>query len=133
MQRGAVVYVRVSSQQQVGNFSLDVQEQVCGDYCRAQGWPVLHLFREEGQSARSVDRVQLNALLDYCRLNKQAIAAVVVHSLSRWSRETGDHFMLRNLLRRWGIALRSATEAIDDTASGELVEGVHAVLARFEN
>jgi DNA invertase Pin-like site-specific DNA recombinase len=117
MRREAVVYVRVSSAQQVGNYSLEVQDAACRAYCRSQDWPVLRVFREEGESAKTADRTQLNALLDFCRVNKARIAAVVVHSLSRWSRDTRDHYALTGLLRTWGIALRSATEAIDDTAS----------------
>lgn len=131
--RGAVVYVRVSSAQQVGNFSLDVQDAACRVLCAREGWPVMRVFREEGESAKTADRTRLIELMDYCRQNKARIAAVVVHSISRWSRDTSDHFELTKLLRGWGIALRSATEAIDDTPSGELMEGVHAVLARFDN
>src|SRR5258706_9988250 len=133
MQRAAIIYVRVSSQQQVGNFSLAAQEQACRDYCRREGWPVARVFREEGESAKSVDRTALTALLDFAREHQRDVAAVVVHSVSRWSRETADHFAMIRLLKQWGIKLRSVSEPIDDTASGELMEGIHAVLAKFEN
>src|SRR5437867_1001718 len=134
MRRAAVVYVRVSSARQVENYSLSVQEQACRDYCRTQGWDVARVFREEGESAKSTDRTQLTALLDYCREAKAQLVAVVVHSLSRWSRDTGDHYALRTLLAKWGIALRSATEQmIDDSAEGELIEAVVAGMARYEN
>lgn len=134
MQRGAVVYVRVSSQQQVGNYSLEVQEDACRASCRDQGWPVARVFREEGESARSADRTQLTALMDYCRENRSQLVAVVVHSMTRWSRDTHDHYALRGLLLKWGIALRSATERmIDDSPEGELMESLVAGMARYEN
>jgi DNA invertase Pin-like site-specific DNA recombinase len=41
--------------------------------------------------------------------------------------------MLRSILTSRGIALRSVTEKIDDTAEGKLMEGVLAVLAQFDN
>ena len=133
MRRSALVYVRVSSQRQVENFSLGVQEQACRAYCRTQGWQVARVFREEGESAKSADRTQLSALLDYCREHKTTIAAVVVHSLSRWSRDTRDHFALTGLLLKWGMTLRSATEPISDEPEGELMEAVIAGVAKYEN
>ena len=44
-----------------------------------------------------------------------------------------DHFALRSLLKSLGISLRSATEPIDDTSTGELMEGVLAAFAQFDN
>jgi DNA invertase Pin-like site-specific DNA recombinase len=133
MSRSAVVYVRVSSSRQVENYSLDVQEDACRGYCRSNGWPIARVFREEGESAKSADRTQLTALMDYCREHRAQIAAVVVHSMSRWSRDTGDHFALRGLLAKWGIALRSATEQmIDDSPEGELIEAVVAGVSKYE-
>jgi DNA invertase Pin-like site-specific DNA recombinase len=133
MQRSAIIYTRVSSQQQVGNFSLDVQEEACRAYCRAKGWPVLKVFREEGESATTSARTQLNLLLDFACDRKREIAAVVVHSVSRWSRDVRDHFNLTAALSRWGIALRSATEPIDESAEGQMTEGFLSVVAKYEN
>ena len=61
MSRSALIYVRVSSQQQVGNFSLEVQEEACRAYCHAKGWPIARVFVEEGQSAKTTERTQLKA------------------------------------------------------------------------
>src|SRR5271166_4523641 len=57
--RYAIIYTRVSTGRQVENASLDTQEQVCKDYCARQGWAVLRVFREEGESAKTADRTQL--------------------------------------------------------------------------
>ena len=40
---------------------------------------------------------------------------------------------LRSHLKSLGISLRSATEPIDDTATGKLMEGVLASFAQFDN
>jgi hypothetical protein len=42
-------------------------------------------------------------------------------------------FALRSLLQSVGISLRSATEPIDDTSTGKLMEGVLAAFAQFNN
>jgi site-specific DNA recombinase len=44
-----------------------------------------------------------------------------------------DHFALRSHLKSLGISLRSATEPIDDTSTGKLMEGVLASFAQFDN
>ena len=66
---GAVIYVRVSTKEQTENLSLPTQLRACEEYCR-QGYEVLERFHEEGESAKSTDRSQLQNLLTSCRLNK---------------------------------------------------------------
>jgi site-specific DNA recombinase len=57
----------------------------------------------------------------------------VVFNLTRFAREKYDHVALRAHLKSLGISLRSATEPIDDTATGKLLEGVLAAFAQFDN
>jgi DNA invertase Pin-like site-specific DNA recombinase len=42
-----------------------------------------------------------------------------------------DHVAIRALLRRCGVVLVSVTENLEETASGRLVEGIHALMAKF--
>ncbi len=130
---GAVIYVRVSTKEQTENLSLPTQLRACEDYCRRQGYEVLERFHEEGESAKSADRSQLQNLLRYCRLNKGRVHFVVVFNLTRFARDKYDHFALRSHLQSLGISLRSATEPIDDTSTGKLMEGVLAAFAQFDN
>jgi site-specific DNA recombinase len=57
----------------------------------------------------------------------------VVFNLTRFARDKYDHFALRSHLNSLGISLRSATEPIDDTSTGKLMEGVLAAFAQFDN
>jgi DNA invertase Pin-like site-specific DNA recombinase len=68
-------------------------------YCRRQGYEVLERFHEEGESAKSTDRSQLQNLLTYCRLNKGRVHFVVVFNLTRFARDKYDHFALRSHLQ----------------------------------
>src|SRR5512139_1545072 len=89
---GAVIYVRVSTKEQTENLSLPTQLRACEEYCRRQGYEVLERFHEEGESAKTADRSQLQVLLKYCRTNKGKIHFVVVYNLTRFAREKFDHF-----------------------------------------
>ena len=130
---GAVIYVRVSTKEQTENLSLPTQLQACEEYCQRQGFHVLARFREEGESAKTADRTELQKLLQFCRNNKGTVQFVVVFNLTRFAREKYDHFALRAHLKSLGISLRSATEPIDDTSTGKLMEGVLAAFAQFDN
>src|SRR5204862_7755485 len=79
------------------------------------------------------DPTRLNALLTYGPEHKRELPAVVVHALSRWSRDTHDHYALTGLLLKWGVRLASATEPISDDPAGRLLEAVVAGVSKFEN
>jgi DNA invertase Pin-like site-specific DNA recombinase len=130
---GAVIYVRVSDPRQAENLSLATQLRACEEYCQRQGFAVLERFNEQGESAKTADRTELQKLLQFCRINKGKVYFVVVFNLTRFAREKYDHFALRAHLKSLGISLRSATEPIDDTATGKLMEGVLAAFAQFDN
>jgi site-specific DNA recombinase len=130
---GAVIYVRVSTKEQTENLSLPTQLRACEQYCQREGYEVLERFREEGESAKTTDRTELQKLLKYCRTHKGKVHFVVVYNLTRFAREKYDHFALRAFLKSLGISLRSATEPIDDTSTGKLMEGVLAAFSQFDN
>ena len=98
---GAVIYVRVSTKEHTENLSLPTQLRACEEYCRRQGYEVLERFHEEGESAKSTDRSQLQNLLTYCRLNKGRVHFVVVFNLTRFARDKYDHLAIRRTPRRW--------------------------------
>ncbi len=129
----AVIYCRVSSKDQVQNLSLPTQQKLCTEYCRRQGWQVDRAFEERGESAKTANRTELKNLLSYCRENKGRVHCVVVYALSRFARDKYDHAVLRAQLHALGITLRSATEPIDDSSSGKLMEGIVAAFAQFDN
>ncbi len=60
---GAVIYVRVSDPRQAENLSLATQLRTCEEYCRRQGFEVLERFKEQGESAKTADRTELQNLL----------------------------------------------------------------------
>src|SRR5215207_4956357 len=130
---GAVIYIRVSTKEQTENLSLPTQLRSCEDYCRREGLDVLAQFKEEGESAKTANRTELQKLLTFCRTNKGRVHFVVVFNLTRFARDKYDHFALRSHLQSLGVSLRSATEPVDDTSTGKLMNGVLAAFAQFDN
>src|SRR5437868_15437063 len=93
---GAVIYVRVSTEEQTENLSLPTQLKACEEYCERQGFHVIARFREEGESAKTVDRTELQNLLQFCRTNKLLRTA-------RASQLARDLAPLRHRAARWRV------------------------------
>lgn len=129
----AVIYTRVSTNEQVDNYSLDTQLRACQEYCAKNEIEVIKVFREEGESAKTANRPQLQAMLDYCGHNAKKIDFVIVYKVDRLARQVHDHSWIRSLLSRLDIRLRAVQETFDDTTSGQLVETMMAAIAQFDN
>jgi site-specific DNA recombinase len=129
----AVIYCRVSTKEQTQNLSLSTQESRCKEFCRRCGWQVDRVYIEKGESAKTTDRTEFQKLIGYCTRNKKRVQYLVVYSLSRFARNKYDHFVVRALLNRVGVTLRSVTEPVDETPSGKFMEGVLAATVQFDN
>ena len=70
------------------NLSLATQLRACEEYCERQGFVMLERFKEQGASAKTADRTELQSLLQYCRTNKGKVHFVVVFNLTRERRTT---------------------------------------------
>jgi len=131
----AVIYLRVSTKEQAAKdetgegYSILAQREACLRHIAERGWNLAGEFTDAGESARTADRPMLKAVLH--RVAAGGIGAVVVHKIDRLARSMEDHVAIRSALRHAGVQLVSVTENIEETASGRLVEGIHALMAEF--
>src|SRR5579859_7261686 len=132
-----VIYLRVSTEEQAQRdfteegFSLPAQREACLQHIRDQGWTLLDEYVDrDSASKRSGERPQFKAML--ARIFEQGdVDVVVVHKLDRFARDAAHHLSVRALLRQRGVRLVSVQEHLEETASGRLVEGIHALMAEF--
>ncbi len=130
----SVVYLRVSTEEQVDNYSLDTQEDICRKEATRRGYQVVGVFREEGRSAKTIfGRPQLIQLLEYCRMGKQKLDAVFVYRLDRISRQTADYLAIRKKLADHGVTIISATEPTGNSPTEKLVETMLAAFGQLDN
>ncbi len=131
----AVIYLRVSTKEQAAKdesgegYSIPAQREACLRHIAECGWSLAGEFTDAGESARTADRPMLKAMLR--RVAEGGVGAVVVHKIDRLARSMEDHVAIRAALRHAGVQLISVTENIEETASGRLVEGIHALMAEF--
>ncbi len=106
-------------------YSIPPQREACLRHIAERGWDVAGEFTDAGESARTADRPMLKALLR--RVAEGGIGVVIVHKIDRLARSMEDHVAIRAALKHAGVQLVSVTENIEETASGRLVEGIHAL------
>ncbi|HSW97978.1 MAG TPA: recombinase family protein [Candidatus Saccharimonadales bacterium] len=131
--QNAILYLRVSSEEQVENFSLGTQEEICRREALRRGFEVTEVFREEGRSAKTITgRPELLKLLEFCRRNRRNVDAVFVYRLDRISRQTQDYLAIRKKLTDYGITLVSANEPTGNSPTDKLLETIMASFAQHD-
>lgn len=85
-----VIYIRVSSEKQVDNYSLDMQEKILKQYAKANDMTVVKVFREEGRSGTNTNRPAYQEMRSFILDNQ--IDAIVVHKADRLHRNELNFF-----------------------------------------
>ena len=127
----ALIYVRVSTSEQVANYSLDSQERACREHCRRQGLSRTPLERKARR--KTANRPELQAMLDLCQESKRlGISAVVVNQTNRLTRSVVDHAMISppsahlasGCIQSWSspTILRSASSRSGHSGDGRVGE-----------
>ena len=129
----AIIYCRVSSKDQVENYSPPLQEKTCREYAQRHGYEIIEIFIEKGESAKTIERTQLKKLLDFISKNHKRVNAIIVAKLDRLARNMLDFTGLVASFSKLGIDIKSATENVDDSPAGKLTKNMIAAIAQFDN
>jgi len=126
----AVLYVRVSTEEQTEGYSLDAQIGRCRGYCEDQGWQVVSEYIDAGFSGRSVRRPQFEQMMKDAEAG--LFDVLVVHKLDRFSRSLRDTIAYLGQLADHGIGFVSIQERFDYTRpEGRLQMHILAALAQW--
>ena len=128
-------YLRVSTEEQAtSGLGLRAQRETIQRYADSHGWDVVW-YADEGLSAKSLDRPQLQAALTRLHVppKRRDVDGIVVAKLDRLSRSVHDFSGVLNLAvtRKWAVV------AIDlgvdtSTPTGKLVANVMMAVAEWE-
>lgn len=130
----ALGYIRISSERQINGESPETQKAAIQTYADSHSVEVVKWFYDEAKSGKNTDRPELQNMLAYARKHKLELDHVIVYKMSRASRDivtytTGFYLPLHEL----GITIRSATEPIDETATGQFMGGIGVLVAQLDN
>ncbi len=128
-----ILYLRFSDTKQIGGTSIEMQEQICRSACLTEGFEIVEIVKNEAVSASKTNPQRVLELLEFCKQKRKTFNILMVYKLDRFARCQEQHHWLRGKLLSMDIILRSATERIDESPSGKLVEGVLAAVNEYDN
>lgn len=131
----AVAYIRVSDESQIEGESLDTQRARIQQYADHNGLEIVKWFGDEGRSAKTVTkRDDMMEMLKYCSRNKGKVGYAIFYNMKRASRDAPSYYSdLKAVLSGLGMAVRSATEHIEDSPTGRFIEGVLVLNGQLDN
>ncbi len=118
-------YVRISSDEQVGNYSVDAQKRAIDAWTVAQGGILVKTYVDEAQSGRNSNRPAFQEMRRDAR--KGQYDALVVHKFDRFARNRTESLAIKSLLRYdYGVKVFSVSEPSEDSDGpmGALIEGI---------
>ncbi len=127
MSKRVAVYARVSTTRQAENdISIPDQLAQAQRYCHGKGWHVVREFIDPGASARDDKRPEFQRLMDAACVDPSPFDVVLVHSQSRFFRDTAGYVVSKRRLDKHGVLLVSMTQDFGHGPSAEFAETVIA-------
>lgn len=125
-------YERVSTEEQASEgHSIEVQKESIERYLKGKGDQLYRHYTDAGLSGASMERPELQALLEDARAGK--FQGVVVHKTDRLSRKLRDILNIVESLKEMGIAFWTIDQGYDtSTPQGRLLFHQLASFADFE-
>lgn len=125
MTKRVAVYARVSTSRQAENdISIPDQLAQAQRYCDQRKWIVERQFVDAGASARDDKRPNFQALLDAACIDPSPFDVVLVHSQSRFFRDTVGYALSKRRLAKHGVTLVSMTQDFGEGPPAEFAETV---------
>lgn len=102
-----VIYTRVSTEEQVSNFSLREQEAQLRRYCDRKNLNVIRHYQDEGHSAKTFNRPQFRQLIADLEARKIKFSQLVVYKVDRFSRNLAETMDMVEYFKRKKIKVFS--------------------------
>lgn len=131
----AVLYLRVSTPRQARKNNETTRFPQQREYCRQKakelGAEVVGEYIDAGETARTVDRPQLQQMLTDMTDAGAGFDYIIVHKLDRLVRDRADDAMMLVAMKKTRTTLVSVSEAIDDTPAGRMLQGIMASINQY--
>ena len=123
----AAAYIRVSTDDQL-EFSPDSQLKLVREYAKKNDYilPDEFIFQDDGISGKDAKhRPSFNRMIALAKSDEHPFDAILVWKFSRFARNQEESIVIKNLLRKVGVEVRSISEPVDpDSAFGSLIERI---------
>ncbi len=108
----AALMCRVSSDEQVKGYSLDLQDEALRKHCERYNIEIVYTFRED-HSAKDFNRPEFKKFLTFLNKNKGKVDTLLFTSWDRFSRNITDSLIMLRRLESYGITSHAIEQPID--------------------
>jgi site-specific DNA recombinase len=125
----AVIYARVSTDEQAKGYSLSTQVEACQAYGAQHGYTILEIFTDD-YSGAAIDRPELNRLRDY--ISRTPVNVVIIYDIDRLARKSAYQVLIEEEFKRGGVLVEFVMAQYEDTEEGRLQKQIRGVIAEYE-
>ncbi len=126
----AIIYARVSTDEQGDNYSLPSQVDACRRYAADRGMQVIADVQDAASGA-VLERPGLTRVRELAR--QKAVDCVIVYALDRLTRNVAHMLLLRDELSAAGVALHTVNRGqAQDTPESRMFDTLESAFAEYE-
>ena len=121
------IYVRVSSDSQDVNNSIEAQIAECEEFAKRHNIIVVKIYIDEAESGLVSNRPQFQQMVHDATAKEKPFDVIIVWKFSRFSRFSRDKFdnaIYKSRLQKRGVRIISIKEPTDDSPAGQMMENM---------
>lgn len=127
-------YLRVSTGRQAeSDLSIPDQRKQIASFCAAKGWPLVAEYVEPGATATDDQRPEFQRMIERATEDDRPYDIVVVHSFSRFFRDSFGMEMYIRRLAKAGVRLVSITQELGDDPAQVMMRQVIALFDEYQS
>ena len=128
------LYARVSTTKQAEkDLSIPDQLRQMREWCKANGYAVAQEYIEPGASATDDKRPIFQQMIAEATLDPSPFEAIIVHSLSRFFRDSLEFGLYERKLNKAGVKLVSITQQTSDDPSGGMMRKIFSIFDEYQS
>lgn len=129
--KAAILYLRVSTDEQSFGFSLTDQGKRLTEYCIKNQIDISATFQDD-YSGKTFNRPGFNSLLSFVKKNK--VDQIIFTKWSRFSRNTADSYAMIRQLQSLGVEVQAIDEPVDFSISqNKAMLALYLVMPEIDN
>lgn len=134
MKKRAILYIRVSTDEQTKGYSPADQEERLIKYCHIYGIEAVAIYREDESAKDFANRPEWQHILAYLKKNRHAVDLILCVKWDRFSRNATEAYATIAQLRRYNVEVQAIEQPLDTSIpENKFMLGHYLIAPEVEN